>query len=80
LILLEIKAPAALEAVLVADNSGHIVAQLAQELGDTELPEQTAQLIFDAAMNAEDPGVLRTIIGAGKAFVPWLKNAVSKVR
>jgi hypothetical protein len=80
LILLEIEAPAALEAVLVADNSGHIVAELAEELGDTELPEQTAQLIFDAAMNAEDPGVLRTIIGAGKAFIPWFKNAVSKVR
>jgi hypothetical protein len=80
LILLEIEDPAALKAVLVADSSGHIVAQLAEELGDTELPEQTAQLIFDAAMSAEDPSVLRTIIGAGKAFIPWFKNAVSKVR
>ncbi len=80
LILLEIEDPAALDAVLVADNSGHIVAQLAEELGDTELPEQTAQLIFDAAMSAEDPGVLRSIIGAGRDFIPWLKNAVSKVR
>jgi hypothetical protein len=80
LILLEIDDPAALKAVLVADNSGRIVAQLAQELGDTELPEQTAQLIFDAAMNAEDPGVLRTIIGAGRGFIPWFKNAVSKMR
>jgi hypothetical protein len=80
LILLEIDEPAALEAVLVADGSGHIVAQLAKELGNTELPEQTAQLIFDAAMRAEDPGVLRTIIGAGRDFIPWFKNAVSKVR
>jgi hypothetical protein len=80
LILLEIEDAAALKAVLVADCSGHMVAQLAEQLGDTELPKQTAQLIFDAAMSAEDPGVLRIIIGAGKGFVPWLKNAVSKVR
>ncbi len=80
LILLEIKDPAALEAVLVADSSGHIVAQLAEELGDTELPERTAQLIFDAAMSAEDPGVLRIIIGASRNFIPWFKNAVSRVR
>ncbi len=80
LMLLGIEDPAALEAVLVADGSAHIVAQLAEELGDTELPEQTAQLIFDAAMSADDPGVLRTIIGASRNFIPWFKNAVSKVR